>query len=71
MYLDGKGVEIDQAEAAGWFLKAAVQGNVDAQFNLGVMYEFGEGIVVNFTEAARWYRKAADQGMRIRKIIWH
>jgi len=42
--------------------KAADQGDAQAQYNLGVMYDKGEGVAQNKTEAAHWYRKAADQG---------
>ena len=38
MYLNGQGVQKDDAKAVAWFLKAAAQGDVDAQFNLGGMY---------------------------------
>ena len=33
----------DDAEAVKWFRMAAEQGNADAQYNLGVMYDTGEG----------------------------
>ena len=32
MYLNGQGVQKDDAKAVAWFLKAAAQGDVDAQF---------------------------------------
>ena len=41
---------------------AADQGLVDAQYNLGLMYDNGEGVPENNAEAIRLYRKAADQG---------
>ena len=41
---------------------AAEQGDADAQFNLGLMYDAGEGVPQNYTEAARWFRMAAEQG---------
>ena len=37
-------------------------GDVDAQFNLGVMYAYGNGVPQDDVEATKWYRKAADQG---------
>ncbi len=40
----------------------ANQGNAEAQFNLGVMYDKGEGVPQDDTEAVKWYRKAAEQG---------
>ena len=42
--------------------KAAEQGDVKAQFNLGVMYAWGEGVPEDKAEAVRWYRMAAEQG---------
>ena len=62
MYLIGKGVPQDYAEAVKWFRKAAEQGFADAQFILGVMYTNGEGVPKDDAEAVKWYRKAAEQG---------
>ena len=42
---------------------AAEQGDADAQYNLGHMYDTGEGIPKNPAEAVRWYRMAAEQGL--------
>lgn len=52
----------NSAEAAKWYRLAADQGNAEAQYNLGAMYENGLGVAKDSTEAATWYRKAADQG---------
>ena len=41
---------------------AAEQGDAEAQFNLGLMYEQGQGIPQDYAEALRWYRLAAGQG---------
>ena len=45
-----------------WCLKAAEQGEVDAQNNLGAVYENGDGVPQDYAEAVRWYREAANQG---------
>ena len=37
-------------------------GDVEAQFQLGVMYVRGQGVTRDDVEAVRWYRKAAEQG---------
>ena len=37
-------------------LALAEQGNVNAQFNLGIMYGNGLGVPENNVEAVRWYR---------------
>jgi TPR repeat protein len=57
-YLNAK----DFKEAFKWYQKAADQGNVGAQNNLGSMYNLGEGVEQDFKEAVKWYQKAADQG---------
>lgn len=40
----------------------ADQGDAEAQFNLGFMYDKGEGVSKDDVEAVKWCRKAADQG---------
>ena len=40
---------------------AAEQGDAEAQFNWGYMYDAGEGVPKNDTEAVRWFRMAAEQ----------
>ena len=56
------GVPRDFAAALFWYLSAAQQGHVRAQFNLGLLYSKGEGVPRDDQRAAAWYRKAADQG---------
>ena len=34
----------------------------DAQFHLGLMYDFGKGVPQDRTEAAKWFHLAAEQG---------
>ena len=41
---------------------AADQGNADAQFNLGYLYDKGQGVPLDYAQAAFLYRKAAEQG---------
>jgi len=52
----------NEAEAVNWWRKAAYQGHVSAQYNLGVMYDKGTGVAEDDAKAVKWYRKAADQG---------
>ena len=40
----------------------AEQGNVSAQYNLGLMYGMGQGVAQDYKEAVKWYTKAAEQG---------
>jgi uncharacterized protein len=41
---------------------SAEQGNAEAQFHLGLLYDHGRGLPKNKDEALRWYRRAAMQG---------
>ncbi len=49
----------DYSEAIKLFKNAAEQGNVSAQYKLGICYKNGFG---DYAEAMKWFRKAADQG---------
>jgi hypothetical protein len=51
----------DYATALSLWRPLAEQGDADAQFRLGVMYESGQGVLRNDAEAISWYRKAAEQ----------
>ena len=51
----------DQSTDLEKLIQQASQGNADAQFNLGVMYDIGQGVPQDDAEAAKWYRLAADQ----------
>jgi curved DNA-binding protein CbpA len=50
------------AEAFSLYQKLAEQGDVKAQFNLGVMYDLGQHVTQNYSFAVSWYLKAAEQG---------
>ena len=52
----------NDGEAVKWYRKAAQQGDVLAQINLGWMYQNGKGVLQDDAEAVRWYQKAAQQG---------
>ena len=52
----------DYATALREFQPLAKQGDADAQFNLGTMYEYGRGVPKNYKTAVKWYRLAAEQG---------
>ncbi len=43
-------------------IKAEQEGNTDAQFLLGMMYELGASVPQSNEEAVKWYRMAAEQG---------
>jgi len=52
----------DYSKAVELFRKAAEQGNADAQFNLGQMYDQGKGVKQDYAKAVELFRKAAKQG---------
>jgi len=62
LYVGGRGVTQDQAEASKWFHAAAEQGYAGAQSILGNSYKEGLGVPQNYHEAVRWYRAGAEQG---------
>ena len=43
-------------------LAGALNGNADAQYNLGLMYANGQGVTQDYKEAVKWWRLSADQG---------
>ncbi len=47
------------AEAVKGYKKAAEQGQVDAQYNLGVMYALGMGVPQDYVQAHMWFNLAA------------
>lgn len=40
----------------------ADQGNAEAEYGVGIMYDYGQGVPQNKLEAAKWYSEAAEQG---------
>jgi hypothetical protein len=53
----------DYARAMSEWQRAADQGDADAEFGLGQLYEFGAGdLPQDYKRADYWYRKAAGQG---------
>ena len=65
MYVQGRGVRQDDAQAVQWYRKAAEQGQAEAQYNLGVMYEEGQGVSTNRKVAKEWFGKACDNGKQL------
>lgn len=62
MYEKGeRGLRSDY-EAHKWFLRAAFQGNVEAQSKVSEYHQIGRGVPRNAEEAFKWCRKAAEQG---------
>ncbi len=59
----------DFAAAFKEFLALAREGDVGAQYNLGVMYEYGEGVPKSIGEALNWYQAAAEQGHAASQMV--
>lgn len=64
LYYEGSQVDRDYKTAAMWLEKSANDGDSEAQFTLGTIYQRGLGVEKNNTTAIMWYRKAANQGHR-------
>ena len=63
MYLDGiNGVAVDHEAAFHWLSKAAAQGDPQAEYLLGFMYENGLYVARNVSRAVKWYKKSAQKG---------
>ena len=51
MYMQGLGVTQDYKTALRWFKFGAEQGNVNAQFSLGILYGNGFGVTQDYARA--------------------
>ena len=52
----------DFVRARSEFFQSAKQGQAEAQFYLGEIYEGGVGVAIDYAGAFTWYRLAAQQG---------
>ena len=52
----------DRPRAVAEWRPLAVQGDADAQFNLGQAYKLGRGVPTDPAQALAWFKRAADQG---------
>ncbi len=43
------------------YIRRAGEGDVDAQYNLGIIYYHGEGVPRNYEDALLWFHRAAEQ----------
>jgi len=60
----------DYQKAVGLWKQSAEQGNVRAQYFLGVMYKTGKGVPKDDFKAVHWYTKAAKQGdVRAQSVV--
>ena len=51
----------DYAAAYWGWLPLAEEGDEEAQFNLGILYNLGQGVAQSKARAAAWYRRSAAQ----------
>jgi hypothetical protein len=51
----------DDEEAVRWYRLAADQGDGNAQYNLGVMYDNGDGVPQDDVQAYMWFSLAASR----------
>lgn len=52
----------DYATALREWTPLAAQGDVEAQYNLGVLYMDGKGVARDYEAAVGWFRKSAEAG---------
>ena len=52
-----------------WYLKAAQQADVLAQFTVAEMYYLGEGVEKNHAEAKKWLTPLADKGVQKAQLL--
>ena len=62
MYQNGEGVAQDLNEAVKWWRRAAEQGYLLAQYNLGAAYYEGQGVPQDKVRALMWLFLSASTG---------
>jgi TPR repeat protein/transglutaminase-like putative cysteine protease len=60
----GDGLPQDYGKAIEYFRKSADEGNADALYDLGWVYEAGLGVPQDRQQAIEWYSKAAGRGQK-------
>ena len=62
MYYNGRGVDVDYAQALPWIEKAAAQDHPIAVGQLGVMYFQGMGVTPSWRRAREYWERASGLG---------
>ncbi len=62
LYINGKGVEINDAKGIEYLTKAAEKGHAKSQYDLGSMYYLGVGVKRNINSAFKWIKLSAEGG---------
>jgi uncharacterized protein len=65
LYLKGRGVSRDAAEAARWFERAAKNGSLAGEVEHAILLFNGDGVPADEKQAARGFRSAAAKGSAI------
>jgi len=52
----------DNKEAVKWYLRASIDHNPRANYNLGYLYHYGLGVEQDYRYARRWYLQPAERG---------
>ena len=55
-------------DALQWYRRASANGDVEAKYDMGVLYENGWGTPKNPDQAVKWYRSAAKDGNRAAQL---
>ena len=67
-YTGNQGVTLpDYAKALEWYKKAADSGYAEANYKIGVMYQYGEGVKQDDVKALEYFHKGVATGCRISK----
>ena len=61
LYVASFGCSKATTEKVNGICTSAYEGDVDAQYDLGIMYVVGEAVVQDYERAAYWISKAADK----------
>ena len=62
IYYNGRGVDVDYAQALPWIEKAAAQDDPSAVGQLGAMYYKGKGVTPSWRRAREYYERAIELG---------
>jgi TPR repeat protein len=58
--LPGAASPPEPADSLSNIRRLAAEGDAEAQYNLGCIYDEGQGVPQDHAEAARWFRLAAE-----------
>ena len=61
-YANGRGLNKNYRRAERWLRAAAEQGDMRAQYNLGVLFQHGWGVSKDLEKAISYFESASAQG---------